>query len=85
MNTLFLICATIGGTILLLQVVLSLLGLGLDSFAGHLGDLGAHAADAGGVDVSHGGHAGPVGDHGGPDLPGDHGGQGPPPVDQRHQ
>lgn len=43
MQTVYLLCTVIGGTILVLQVVLSLLGLGLDHF--HLGDFGGHVAD----------------------------------------
>lgn len=43
MTTVFLICAVVGGTILVLQLVFSLLGLGLDQFGG---------ADLGGGDAS---------------------------------
>lgn len=57
MHTVFLACAVAGGTILVLQVALSLLGFGLDH--AHVGDVGGHA---GGV----GGHAAHVGcDHAG--------------------
>ena len=42
----FLICATIGGTILILRLALSLLGLGFDSLDGAVGDFGDAEADA---------------------------------------
>lgn len=48
MQTLFLICTIIGGTILVLQVVLSLLGLGFEHLV-HVGDLGHHLGDLGGA------------------------------------
>ena len=44
----FLICTTIGGTILILRLALSLLGLGFDSLDGSVGDFGDADAD---VDV----------------------------------
>ena len=47
----FLICATIGGTILILRLGLSLLGLGFDSFDGVGADLDDSGLDA---DVDHG-------------------------------
>ncbi|AGA24998.1 hypothetical protein [Singulisphaera acidiphila] len=46
MHQFFLICATIGGTILLLRLALSLVGLGVDSFDGAIGDLGDAEIDA---------------------------------------
>lgn len=51
----FLVCATIGGTILILRLGLSLLGLGMETIDGEIGDV--HAVD---VDVAHdvGGHDG---------------------------
>lgn len=42
----FLICATIGGTILLLRLALSLVGLGAEGLGGGFGDLGDAAIDA---------------------------------------
>lgn len=56
MTLLFLICATIGGTILICQFVLSLVGLG-----GHHGDIPSDGADVH-LDFSHGDASG--GDHG---------------------
>lgn len=57
----FLICLTIGGTILVLRLALSLLGLGFDSLDGAVGDLGDADGDAGLGDVitdgGHGHHA----------------------------
>ena len=47
----FLICLTIGGTILVLRLALSLLGMGFDSLDGAVGDLGDAHADAGPGDV----------------------------------
>ena len=41
----FLICATIGGTILVLRLLLSLLGLGLESWDGSIADLSHADAD----------------------------------------
>jgi hypothetical protein len=43
----FLICLTIGGTILVLRLALSLLGIGFDSLDGVVGDLGDADVDAG--------------------------------------
>lgn len=43
----FLICLTIGGTILVLRLGLSLMGLGFDSLDGAIGDLGDAHADVG--------------------------------------
>ena len=45
MHQFFLICATIGGTILVLRLALSLLGLGFDSMDGAVGDFGDAEAD----------------------------------------
>lgn len=58
LETFLLICATVGGTILVLRTALALLGLGLGEVA-HLGDLGDHG------DVPDVGHPpdGSVGDH----------------------
>jgi hypothetical protein len=51
----FLICATIGGTILLLRLALSLVGFGLETIDAEFGDIGATHADT----VDHaGGHDG---------------------------
>lgn len=63
MYTLFLVCTTIGGTILLLQVALSLLGIGFETAGGHIGDIGGgHIGDIGGhVGDVGGGHVGDVG------------------------
>jgi len=47
MHQFFLICLTIGGTILVLRLALSLLGLGFDSLDGAVGDFGDADADAG--------------------------------------
>ena len=54
----FLICATLGGTILILRVALSLLGVGFDSLDGDLGDADADAGsgDDASVDHTDGGH-----------------------------
>jgi hypothetical protein len=53
MHQFFLICLTIGGTILVLRLGLSLLGLGFDSLDGVIGDLGDAHADVGpGDDLS---------------------------------
>jgi hypothetical protein len=63
MDVFFLVCATIGGTILVLQLALSLLGLGFEGLAGpigdhlHLGDFWGHGGDAGTVEAG-GGHGG---------------------------
>ena len=48
----FLICLTIGGTILVLRLALSLLGMGFDSLDGAVGALGDAHADAGPGDVT---------------------------------
>ncbi|CAN5817035.1 hypothetical protein BH23PLA1_BH23PLA1_19100 [soil metagenome] len=65
MATFFLLCAIFGGTILLIQVALALLGFGSDSIGDHGGGLGG---DHGGLGGDHGGTGG---DHGG--TGGDHG------------
>ena len=71
MDTFFLLCTVAGGTILVLQLALSLLGLG-----GHLigGDV-PHLGDAGGLGDFGGGHAGHVG-HVSHDVGGHDAGQG---------
>lgn len=52
MHQLFLICFTIGGTILVLRLALSLLGMGFDSLDGAVGDLGDADADVGSGDLA---------------------------------
>jgi hypothetical protein len=68
MATLFLICTLVGGTILLLQFVLSLIGLGFEHFSG-VSDLGGADASVGDLvgdlDMGHG----QVGDIPDGDLP----------------
>ncbi|WP_435010812.1 hypothetical protein P12x_002098 [Tundrisphaera lichenicola] len=63
MHQFFLICATIGGTILILRLGLSLLGLGFDSLDGSLGDFGDADADAGFGDDASADPAGPGSGH----------------------
>ncbi len=72
MNTLFLLCAIIGGTILLLQFAMTVLGIGGDhgDTGGDAGiDVGSHDFsgdvhhDVGSHDVAHGGHNTSGGDH----------------------
>lgn len=53
----FLICATIGGTILVLRLALSLLGIGIHTIEGGIGDIDDMHADADAVHgVGHDGH-----------------------------
>jgi hypothetical protein len=56
MKQFFLICATIGGTILVLRLGLSLLGLGLETIDGDIGDIGATHADTD-LGIGHDGHS----------------------------
>ncbi|MCC7087264.1 MAG: hypothetical protein IT427_19855 [Pirellulales bacterium] len=72
MDTIFLFCAIIGGTILLLQFAMTVLGIGGDHGHGDTGiDVGGHDFsgdlhhDLGGNDAGHevGGHDSPSGDH----------------------
>jgi hypothetical protein len=52
METVYLICAIAGGTLIVCQFLLTLLGMGHHDLGGH--DAGGH--DVGGHDASHGGH-----------------------------
>lgn len=56
METAYIICAVLGGTLLLCQFLLTLLGIGDGHDVDH-GDVGGHDADAG-HDVDHGGDPG---------------------------
>jgi hypothetical protein len=51
MNDVFLLCAIIGGTIMLLQFALTVLGIG--AHHGHTGDFGSGDFGGGGLDVGH--------------------------------
>jgi hypothetical protein len=46
MGTLFLVCAILGGTVLVLQLLLGLVGVGMDAVDFHLDKDGIHASDA---------------------------------------
>jgi hypothetical protein len=63
MNDVFLLCAIIGGTIMLLQFALTVLGLG--AHHGHTGDLGSGDIGGGGFDAGH--HLGGTAHAGGSD------------------